>query len=108
MIDRAYRDGGKLRLLGRNGRCQSMGTLSEDPIYKFWCNEFDNGKWAIGHDQYRIMRCKRKGYHTRMIMRQTDEIDPRQIMQVDRRVRQPGPRDPRSEMDMVARVEEIL
>lgn len=43
-----------------------------------------------------------------MIMRQTDKIDPRQVMQVDSRVRQPGPCNPRPEMDMVARVEEVL
>lgn len=51
---------------------------------------------------------KLKGDHTRMIMRQTDKIDPRQVMQVDSRVRQSGPRNPRPEMDMVARVEEVL
>ena len=43
-----------------------------------------------------------------MIMTQTNQIDPRQLMQIDRRVRQPCPRDAGSEMDMVARVEEIL
>lgn len=51
---------------------------------------------------------KLKGDHTRMIMRQTDKIDPGQVMQVDSRVRQSGPRNPRPEMDMVARVEEVL
>ena len=43
-----------------------------------------------------------------MIMAQTNQIDPRQLMQIDRRIRQPCPRDAGSEMDMIARVEEIL
>lgn len=41
-------------------------------------------------------------------MRQTYQINPRQIMQVDRRVRLPSRRNPRPEMDVIARVEEIL
>ena len=41
-------------------------------------------------------------------MAQTNQIDPGQFMQIDRRVRQPGSRDAGSEMDMVARVEEVL
>ena len=51
---------------------------------------------------------KRETEDSRMIMTQTNQIDPGQFMQIDRRVRQPCPRDARSEMDMVARVEEIL
>ena len=43
-----------------------------------------------------------------MIMRQTNQIDPRQIMEVDSRVRKAGPGDARTEMDMVSCVEEIL
>lgn len=43
-----------------------------------------------------------------MIMRQTDQIDPRQVMQVDGRVGTTGARDPGPEMDVIACVEEIL
>ena len=44
----------------------------------------------------------------RMIMRQTDEIDPRQIMEVDSWVGKTGSCDARTQMDMVSCVEEIL
>ena len=43
-----------------------------------------------------------------MIMGQTDQIDPRQVMQVDRRVGTTGARDPGPKMDVIACVEEIL
>ena len=46
--------------------------------------------------------------NARMIMRQTNQVDPRQIMEVDSWVRKTGPSDARTEMDVVSCVEEIL
>ena len=46
--------------------------------------------------------------NSRMIMRQTYQINPGQMMQVDRRVRLPSRRNPGPEMDVIACVEEIL
>ena len=43
-----------------------------------------------------------------MIMRQTDQIDPGQVMEVDSRVGQTGSRDPGAKMHMVSCMEEIL
>lgn len=48
------------------------------------------------------------GEYARMVMRQTDEIYPGQVMELDRWVRSPGPRHPGPQMHMVARVQEIL
>ena len=58
--------------------------------------------------QTKSIEQKRETEDSRMIMTQTNQIDPGQLMQIDRRVRQPCPRDAGSEMDMVARMEEIL
>ena len=44
----------------------------------------------------------------RVIMRQTDQIYPRQIMEVDRRVRLTGRCDPGPKVHVVSGVEEIL
>lgn len=43
-----------------------------------------------------------------MIMRQTNQIDPRQVMEVDGGIGYTGPCDAGTEMDMVSCVEEIL
>lgn len=63
------------------------------------------GRWKL---RWACLGGRRGKEDARVIMGQTDQIDPRQVMQVDRRVGTTGARDPGPEMDVIARVEEIL
>ena len=64
--------------------------------------ERGRGERVIGHGR------QGEGGDARVVMGQTDEVDGGQVVEVDGGVRPTGPCDAGPEMDVVARVEEIL
>ena len=115
--DETCRVGEKPRRAGRNdpyGRISNLGvspsTLSNPkgiPSIQMITSNIPHPPTQSTAEASQTKR-KRETEHSRMIMTQTNQIDPGQLMQIDRRVRQPCPRNARSKMDMVARMEEIL
>ena len=78
----AHRVGARLRPLGRNGRCKGMAGLAWSfPTHERVCDGRVGLELAIGHMKVRRKEGKRERMvDSRMIMRQQDQIDARQIM----------------------------